>query len=83
VIPNEQHILDTLHHGTAAEVRVLRCPKSGGPLRIEYCETSGGGTHLRISGVQSDFLIRASGRSPRPAWVETLGSDFVTEVSDA
>jgi hypothetical protein len=83
VSPNEQHILDTLHRGRAAEVRALRDPKGGGPLRIEYCETSGGGTHFRISGVQSDFLIRASGRSPRPAWVETLGSDFVTEVSDA
>ena len=78
----EQHILDTLHHGTAAEVRALRCPKSGGPLRIEYCETRGG-THLRISGLQSDFLVRASGRSPRPEWVEVLGFDFVTEVSDA
>ena len=81
--PEEQHIHDTLHHGKAAEVRALRCPKSGGPLRIEYCETSGGRSHFRISGVQSDFLVRASSRSPRPAWVETLGSDFVTEVSDA
>jgi hypothetical protein len=25
----------------------------------------------------------ALGRSPKPAWVETLGSDFVTEVSGA
>ena len=83
VSPKEQHILDTLHRGTAAEVRALRDPKSGGQLHIVYCETSGGGTHFRISGMQSDFLVRASGRSPRPAWVETLGSDFVTEVSCA
>jgi hypothetical protein len=83
VTAEEQHIHDTLHHGTAAEVRALRCPKSGGPLRIEYCETSGGGTHFRITGLQSDFIVRASGRFPRPQWVEELGSDFVTEVIDA
>ena len=78
----EQHIHDTLRQGTAAEVRALRCPKSGGPLRIELCETEGGKSHFRIRGVKSDFfLIRAFGRSPKPAWVETLGSDFVTEVS--
>ena len=80
----EQHIHDTLHHGTAAEVRALRCPKSGGPLRIELCETLEGKSHFRIRGVKSDFFfIRAFGRSPKPAWVETLGLDFVTEVSDA
>jgi|KBSSwiStaDraftv2_1062776.scaffolds.fasta_scaffold139792_2 hypothetical protein len=80
----EQHIHDTLHHGTAAEVRALRCPKSGGPLRIEFCETSEGRSHFRIRGVKSDFfLISPSGRSPQPAWVETLGSDFLTEVSHA
>ena len=79
----EQHIHDTLRHRTAAEVRVLRCPKSGGPLRIEFCETDGR-IHFRIRGVKSDFFfIRKFGRSPKPAWVETLGSDFVTEVSDA
>jgi hypothetical protein len=82
VTPEEQHIHDTLHHGTAAEVRTLRCPKSGGPLRIEYCETSRG-SHFRISGLQSDFLVRASGRLARPEWVDVLGSDFVTEVTDA
>ena len=80
----EQHIHDTLRHGTAAEVRALRCPKSGGPLRIELCETSEGKSHFRIRGVKSDFFfIRAFGRCPKPAWVETLGPDFVTEVSDA
>ena len=80
----EQHIHDTLRHGTAAEVRALRCPKNGGPLRIELCETSDDGkSHFRIRGVKSDFFfIRAFGRSPKPGWVETLGSDFVTEVSD-
>ncbi len=80
----EQHIHDTLRHGTAAEVRALRCPKSGGPLRIEFCETSEGRSHFRIRGVKSDFFfIRAFGRSPKPAWIETLGSDFITEVSEA
>jgi hypothetical protein len=80
----EQHIHDTLRHGTAAEIRALRCPKSGGPLRIEFCETEDGKSHFRIRGVKSDFFfIRKLGRSPKPAWVETLGSDFVTEVSDA
>jgi hypothetical protein len=80
----EQHIHDTLRRGTAAEVRALRCPKSGGPLRIEFCEASEGKIHFRIRGVKSDFFfIRAFGRSPKPAWVETLGSDFVTEVSAA
>ena len=80
----EQHIHDTLRHGTAAEVRSLRCPKSGGPLRIEFCETEDRKSHFRIRGVKSEFFfIRAFGRSPKPAWVETLGSDFVTEVSDA
>ena|SRR6266404_472762 len=80
----EQHIHDALRHGTAAEVRALRCPKNGGPLRIEFCETEGGRSHFRIRGVKSDFFfIRAFGRSPKPAWVETLGPDFVTEVSDA
>lgn len=80
----EQHIHDTLRHGTAAEVRALRCPKSGGPLRIEFCETEGGRSHFRIRGVKSDFFFtRAFGRSPKPAWIETLGSDFVTEISDA
>ena len=80
----EQHIHDTLRQGTAAEVRVLRCPKSGGPLRIEFCETLEGKSHFRIRGVKSDFFfIRKFGRNPKPAWVETLGSDFVTEVSDA
>jgi hypothetical protein len=80
----EQHIHDPLRNGTAAEVRALRCPKSGGPLRIELCETSSGRSHFRIRGVKSDFfLIHASGRSPKPAWVETFGSDFVKEVSDA
>jgi hypothetical protein len=80
VTAEEQKILDTLHHGTAAEVRALRCPKSGGPLRIEYCETGSGARHFRISGVMSDFIIRASGRSPKPEWVDVLGADFVTEV---
>jgi hypothetical protein len=80
----EQHIHDALGHGTAAEVLALRCPKSGGPLRIEFCETSEGKSHFRVRGVKSDFFfIRAFGRSPKPAWVETLGSDFFTEVSDA
>jgi hypothetical protein len=79
----EQHIHDTLRHGTAAEVRALRCPKSGGPLRIEFCETEEGKSHFRIRGVKSDFFfIRKFGRGPKPAWVETVGSDFVTEVSD-
>jgi hypothetical protein len=79
----EQHIHDTLRHGTAAEVRALRSPKSGGPLRIEFCETEDGKSHFRIRGVKSDFFfIRKFGRSPKPAWVEALGSDFVTEVSD-
>jgi len=80
----EQHIHDILRHGTAAEVRALRCPKSGGPLRIELCETSEGKSHFRIRGVKTDFFfIRAFGRSPKPAWVETLGPDFITQVSDA
>jgi hypothetical protein len=80
----EQHVHDTLRHGTAAEVRALRCPRSGGPLRIEFCETSEGKSHFRIRGVKSDFFfIRKFGRSPKPAWLETLGSDFVTEVSGA
>jgi hypothetical protein len=80
----EQHLHDTLRHGTAAEVRALQCPKSGGQLRIELCETSDGKSHFRIRGVKSDFFfIRAFGRSPKPAWVEILGTDFVTEVSDA
>ena len=80
----EQHIHDTLRHGTAAEVRALRCPKSEGPLRIEFCETEGGRIHFRIRGVKSGFFfICRFGRSPKPAWVETLGPDFVTEVSDA
>ena len=79
----EQQIHDNLRQGTAAEVRALRCPKSEGPLRIELCETEGR-SHFRIRGVRSDFfLIREFGRSPKPAWVETLGLDFVTEVSDA
>ena len=82
--PEEQHVHDTLHYGTAAEVRALRCPKSGGPLRIELCETAAGKSHFRIRGVKSDFFfIRALGRSPKPAWLEALGSDFVTQVSDA
>jgi len=80
----EQHIHDTLRHGTAAEVRALRCPKSGGPLRIEFYETADGRSHFRIRGVKSDlFLIRESFLIPKPAWVETLGSDFVTEVPNA
>lgn len=81
----DQHIHDTLRLGTAAEVRALRCPKSGGPLRIEFCKTSDDGKiHFRIRGVKSDFFfIRKFGRSPKPAWFETLGSDFVTEVSGA
>ena len=80
----EQHIHDTLRRGAAAEVRALRCPKSGGALRIEFCETEDGKSHFRIRGVKSDFFfVRSFGRSPKPAWVETLGSDFVTEVSDA
>ncbi len=78
----EVHIHETLRRGTAAEVRTLRCPKGGGPLRIELCETSEGKSHFRIRGVKSDFFfIRTIGRNPKPAWVETLGSDFVTEVS--
>ena len=80
----EQHIHETLRRGTTVEVRALRCPKSGGPLRIEFCETEDGKSHFRIRGVKSDFFfIRKFGRSPKPAWVQTLGSDFVTEVSDA
>ena len=77
----EQHIHDTLRDGTAAEVRALRCPKSGGALRIEFCETTEDKIHFRIRGVKSDFFfIREFGRSPKPAWVETLGSDFVTDA---
>lgn len=80
----EEHIHETLRRGTAAEVRALRCPKSGGPLRIEFCETEEGKSHFRIRGVKSDFFfVRNFGQSPKPVWVETLGSDFVTEVSDA
>ena len=65
----EQHIHDTLRHGTAAEVRALRCPKTGGPLRIELCETSDDSkSHFRIRGMKSDFFfIRKLGRSPKPA----------------
>jgi hypothetical protein len=77
-----QKIHDTLHRGTAADVRALRCPKSGGPLRIEYCETKSGACHFRITGVRSDFIIRESG-FPKPEWVDVLGADFVTEVPSA
>ena len=79
----EQHIHDVLHHGTPDEVRALRCPKSGGPLRIEYCETKSGASHFRITCKSSDFKIRASGRFPKPSWVDVLGADFVTEAADA
>jgi hypothetical protein len=78
-----QKIHDTLHRGTAAAVRALRCPRSSGPLRIEYCETKSGARHFRITGVRSDFIIRASGRFPKPEWVDVLGADFVTEVPSA
>jgi hypothetical protein len=74
----EDRIESTLHHGTPAEVRALRCPKTGGPLRIEYCETASGSRHFRVTGLRSDFIVRSSGRFPRPTCVDTLGADFVT-----
>ncbi len=75
--PAESKIHDTLHHGTADQVLALSCPRNGGPIRIEYCETKGG-SHMRITGTQSDFIVRMSGRLQRPSWVDVLGTDFVT-----
>ena len=79
---SETKIHDALHHGTAEEVLALRCPISGGALRVEYCETKGG-SHIRVSGMQSDFMVRMSGRQNRPQWVDVLGTDFVTRPSIA
>ncbi|SRR6266436_4096356 len=75
---SETTIHDALHHGTADEVLALSCPLSGGPLRIEYCETVAG-SHLRVTGTQSDFIMRMSGRLWTPAWISVLGTNFVTK----
>ena len=79
----ESKIHDILHQGTAAQVRVLSCPLSGGPLRIEYCETKTGSRHLRVTGTRSDFMMRMSGLPRKPIWVDTLGTDFITDPKDA
>lgn len=61
----------------------MRCPITGGPLRIEYCETSNGKRHLRVKGVDSDFIMRMSGLPTKPGWVGVLGQDFITQPSGA
>ena len=79
----ETKIYETLHYGTPAQVRALRCPLIHGPLRIEYCETKSGARHLRVKGTTPDFIMRMSGLPHRPSWVEVLGQDFITEPSNA
>jgi hypothetical protein len=79
----EAKIYETLHYGTAAQVRVLCCPINRGPLRVEYCETKSGARHLSVKGTTSDFIMRMSGLPTKPSWVEVLGEDFITESSNA
>jgi hypothetical protein len=78
----ETTIDGTLHRGTAEEVLALRDPIGGGPLRIEYCETAKG-SHFRVTGTQSDFIMRMSGRLQKPTWIGVLGTDFVTTPPSA
>jgi hypothetical protein len=74
---SETTIDRTLHRGTAEEVLALRDPIGGGALRIEYCETAKG-SHFRVTGTQSDFIMRMSGRLQKPTWIGVLGTDFIT-----
>src|ERR1043166_2566032 len=79
---DEHRIQQTLRRGTAQQVMGLRCPICRGPLRVEYCETKRG-SHIRVTGVSSDFTMRMSGELVRPCWVEVLGSDFTTRPESA
>ncbi len=81
--PEENKIYDMVHRGTAEQVRALCCPLTGGPLHIQYCETSNGKRHLRVKGTASDFIMRMSGVPAKPGWVAVLGQDFVTQPSGA
>lgn len=72
-------IEETLPHGDPTKVRALRCPAGGGPLRIEYIEEQGEPARFRVSGTTHDYCAWLLAPGTKPAWLEVLGRDFVTE----
>jgi hypothetical protein len=76
-------IEEILQRGDAPQVRALRCPMSGGPLRIEYIEVEGGTPRFRVRGTTSDVVEWLPAPASEPAWVEVLGRDFETEPGPA
>jgi hypothetical protein len=67
-----------LRSGAAAEVRRLRSPRTGGPLRIQYIHTKADPPYFRLSD-PPECIIEQPLAPFRPAWVEVLGEDFITE----
>lgn len=74
---------ETLLNGAAAQVRLLRCPVTGGSLRIEYLDTKNKPPCLRIRSTTANFTQHISKLPRKPAWVGVLGEDFVTEPKGA
>jgi hypothetical protein len=72
------YVDDVIRGGSPAQVRALRCPQTGGPMRIQYVSTREAAPHFRLSTPDGRFLNSPLAPS-RPSWVEVLGEDFVTE----
>lgn len=76
------YVEDALRGSNPAQVRALRCPTDGGPMRIQFIQTRESPPHFRLSTADGRFLT--SPLAPgRPSWVDVLGEDFVTEPGRA
>jgi hypothetical protein len=72
----------TLRSGSASEVKRLRSPRTGGPLRIQYIHTKADPPYFRISDPPERIIYSPLARC-RPSWIDVLGEDFLTEPGDA
>ena len=64
--------------GTAGEVRALRCPTCGGPLRAIFSNTERG-MALNISCAKRCYRANLDGFRKVPPWVSELGPILQTE----
>ena len=73
-----QYVEDALRGNDPAQVRALRCPTDGGPMRIQFIHTKETPPHFRLSTADGRFLTSPFAPG-RPAWVNVLGEDLLTE----
>ena len=77
-----QYIEDAVRSGSAAQVRTLRCPVTGGPMRIQYIHTKETPPYFRLSSHNGRMLCSPFA-ADRPSWLDVLGEDFITDPGKA